>query len=114
MLVMVMVMLATPMLPTDTTMARGRLRLSPRLRLTILIPMDLDTAMDMPMLATPMLPTDTSMARGRLRLSPRLRLTILTPMVLELMAMLDTMAMLTPATTMARGMLSPRLMLMLT
>jgi len=78
--------------------------------------MDLDTAMDMPMLATPMLPTDTSMARGRLRLSPRLRLTILTPMVLELSAMLDTMAMLvTPMlpTTSARGRLSPRLMLML-
>jgi len=64
--------LATPMLTTDSTMARGRLRPSPRLRLTIPTPMDLDTAMDTPMLATPMLPMDTSMARGRLRLSPRL------------------------------------------
>merc|ERR1719282_1687382 len=61
--------------PTDTTTARGRLRLSPRLMpmLTTTVLAMLDTALDTTaMLDTPTLPTASTMARGRLRLSPSL------------------------------------------
>merc|ERR1712179_84546 len=69
-------MLDTPMLPTASTTARGRLRLSLRLMpmlTTMAVLAMLDTVWDTTaMLDTPMLTLDTSMARGRPRLSPRL------------------------------------------
>merc|ERR1719276_272905 len=67
-------MLATPMLTTDTSMARGRLRPSLRLRLStdttlMLLPMVFLPTVS----ATPMLTRDTdTTARGLLRPSPRL------------------------------------------
>merc|ERR1711976_278985 len=66
-----MAMLDTPTLPTASTTARGRLRLSLRLMPTLatMAMLVLDTTA---MLDTPMPPTDTTMARGRLRLSPSL------------------------------------------
>merc|ERR1719420_1769112 len=115
----IMAMLATPML---TTTARGRL--SPRLRLMLMLTwLMLELAMlATPMLpptvlATPMLTTDLSMARGRLRPSPRLTTdtTVMDLAMLDIMAML--LAMLTPAmltTERGRLRLSPRLTAMAT
>merc|ERR1712137_594211 len=70
-----MAMVPTPMLTLDTTTARGRLKLSPRLMpmLTTTVLAMLDTVLDTTAtLDTPMLTLDTSMARGRPRLSLRL------------------------------------------
>merc|ERR1711894_117557 len=63
----------TPMLPTASTTARGRLRLSLRPMPTLATMAMLDTVLDTTAtLDTPMLTLDTSMARGRPRLSLRL------------------------------------------
>merc|ERR1719481_1599825 len=97
-----------------TTLARGRLRLSPRLMLMLLFSMvPMDTAvsamldmlvlamLDMLVILMPMVPTlmpmvPTTLERGRLRLSPRLMLMPLFSMVpmVMLLLMLDTMPML--------------------
>merc|ERR1712137_484669 len=63
--------LDTPMLPTASTMERGRLRLSlrPMPTLATMAILVLDTTAMVP---TPMLTLDTTTARGRLRLSLRL------------------------------------------
>merc|ERR1739848_332787 len=99
---------------TASTMARGRLRPSPRLMLILTFSMVamLDI---MAMLDTPTPPTDTASttARGRLRLLLRPSLTTMVPMVLDMvvfMAMVLAMAMDTASTT-ARGRLRPRLSL---
>merc|ERR550532_3406617 len=66
----------TPPTTLDTTTARGRLRLSPRLMpmlTTMVVLAMLDTVWDTTaMLDTPMLPTASTTERGRPRLSPRL------------------------------------------
>merc|ERR1712184_222777 len=70
-----MAMVPTPPTTLDTTTARGRPRLSPRLMpmLTTTVLAMLDTVWDTTaMLDTPMLTLDTSTARGRPRLSLRL------------------------------------------
>merc|ERR1719188_2769289 len=105
----------TPMLDMDmdTTLARGLLMPSLRLRLTLpfsMVPMDmlvlamLDTlalatllmldilTQDMDTLPTPHTPMDTTWARGLLMLNPRLRLILLSsmvPMDTLVLAMLD-------------------------
>merc|ERR1719481_7170 len=108
-----------PMVPTPlpmvlTTLARGRLRLSPRLMLMLLfsmVPMVmlllmLDTVpmldTPIPMVLTPMPMVPTTLERGRLRLSPRLMLMPLFSMVpmVMLLLMLDTMPMLPTPTPM--------------
>merc|ERR1712105_193268 len=114
--------LDTPMLTLDTTTARGRLRLSPRLML-MLTSMDsamLDLAMDAPMamLNTPTLTLDTTTERGRPRPSLRLMPTLATALamldtVLDTTATLDT-PMLPTASTTARGRLRLSLRLMAT
>merc|ERR1719347_1564651 len=126
-----------PMLLDTTTLARGLLMLSPRLRLMlillffmvpimavwVMLDMDtLDSAMDIPMLLD-----TTTLARGLLMLSPRLRLMlILLFFMVPIMAvwvmpdtdMLDLamdIPMLLDITILARGLLmpSPRPRLML-
>merc|ERR1711860_224265 len=64
----------TPTLTLDSTMERGRLRLSLRPMLTLATALAmLDTVLDTTAtLDTPMLPTASTTARGRPRLSPRL------------------------------------------
>merc|ERR1711946_91516 len=65
----------TPPTTLDTTTARGRLKLSPRLMpmLTTTVLAMLDTVLDTTaMLDTPMLTLDTTTERGRPRLSLRL------------------------------------------
>merc|ERR1712063_198436 len=66
-----MAMVPTPMLTLDTTTARGRLKLSPRLipTLATMAMLVLDTTAT---LDTPMLTLDTTTERGRPRLSLRL------------------------------------------
>merc|ERR1712137_1108879 len=67
-------MLDTPMLPTASTMARGRLRMGlrpmPTLATMAILVLDTTATLD-----TPMLTLDTSTARGRPRLSLRLMAT---------------------------------------
>merc|ERR1719403_223645 len=83
----------------DTTTARGRLRLPPRLRLTLTFCM-VDTTATVLATATDMVSTTaTTTARGRLRLPPKLRLTPtfrMVDMVLE-------MVILATATVLATG-----------
>merc|ERR1712066_662647 len=97
------------LMPTDTTTARGPLRLRPLLMLTTVIIMDTGwptTDTDMPTMDTtdtPMLTTVTTTARGPLMLSPLLMLTtvIIMDMLHTDMLTVDTTAtpMLTMATT---------------
>merc|ERR1711963_969798 len=98
----------------DTTTARGRLGLPPRLRLTPTFCM-VDWGLTATVLATTVLATTVcTTARGRLRLPPRLRLTLtfcmvdFTATVLATTVFTDIMA-----TTMVRGRLRlpPRLRL---
>merc|ERR1719204_1367337 len=100
----------------DTTTARGRLRLPPRLRLILTFCM-VDRGLTATVLATTVLATTVcTTARGRLRLPLRLRLTLTFCMVVDTMdwdtedttVFTDIMA-----TTMARGRLRlpPRLRL---
>merc|ERR1712048_796961 len=103
------------MLPTASTTARGRLRLSLRLMPTLatMAMLVLDTTA---MLDIPMLPMDTTTARGRLRPSPRLMPMLTTTVLAMLVLATDTpMAMDTPMptlSTMERGRLRPSLRLM--
>merc|ERR1712210_345272 len=101
-------------LVADTT---ARLRLSPRLMLTlVMVPMvPMVLAMDVLMAMASATPTPTAFttARGRLRLSPRLRLMLILAMVPMAMLVLDIMPMLdtpTPTTmeSTARGRLMRR------
>merc|ERR1711909_111008 len=90
-----MAMVPTPPTTLDTTTARGRLKLSPRLMptLTTTVLAMLDTALDTTaMLDTPMLPTASTTARGRLRLSlrPMPTLATMAMLVLDTTATLDT------------------------
>merc|ERR1719318_2389860 len=83
----------------DTTTARGRLRLPPRLRLTPTFCM-VDLGLTATVLATTVLATgDTTTARGRLRLPLRLRLTPTFSMV----DMVLDMVILATATVLATG-----------
>merc|ERR1712147_407358 len=86
---------------TVCTTARGRLRLPPRLRLTLTFCMVDTTAMDWDTSATDTSATDmaTTTARGRLRLPPRLRLTPTFRMV----DMVLDMVILATATVLATG-----------
>merc|ERR1712147_244000 len=103
---------ATTVLEPGSTTARGRLRLSPRLRLR-LSPTCTDMATDLDTTAmasaTTVLDTGSTTARGKLRLSPRLPLI---PTCCTDTAMVATGPTATPtamAITTARGMLRLRL-----
>merc|ERR1719333_1910612 len=94
---------------TASTTARGRLRLSPRLRpsLTTMVLMVLAMVAFMDMVLAMDMDTASTTARGRLR--PRLSPTTMVPMVLAMVAFMDmvlAMDMATASTT-ARG--RPRL-----
>merc|ERR1719341_534403 len=104
-------------LVADTT-ARGRLRLSPRLMLTLvmvpMVPMVLVMDVLMAMASATPTPTAFTTARGRLRLSPRLMLTlVMVPMVPMVLAMdvLMAMASATPTPTTMESTARGRLML---
>merc|ERR1711971_336463 len=113
--------IATEAILVSDTTARGRLRLSPRLMLTlVMVPMvPMVLAMDVLMAMASATPTPIAFttARGRLRLSPRLRLMLILAMVpmamlvlamdIMLMAMLDTPTPTTMEST-ARGRLMLR------
>merc|ERR1712181_9643 len=107
---------ATTVWDTGPSMARGRLRLSPRPRLS---PTTATTDLATGPMATPATATATAMdlstARGRLRPSPRRRLSPTTTVDTDLATTdLDTGATATATATdlsMARGRLRPRLTL---